>query len=51
MLMFLKRRKQKVEADIRNTNKRLEPKKYDALCEQLLELQQLIREQSPYDHN
>lgn len=47
MLIFLKRRKQKVEADIRNTNKRLEPKKYDALCEQLLELQQLIREQIP----
>lgn len=50
MLMFLKRRKQKVEADIRNTNKRLEPKKYDALCGQLLELQQLIRDQLPYDH-
>jgi DNA primase len=51
MLMFLKRRKQKVEADIRNANKRLEPKKYDTLCEQLLELQQLIREQFPYDHS
>jgi len=50
MYMFLKRRKQKVEADIRKTNKRLEPKKYDALCEQLLELQQLIRDQFPYDH-
>jgi DNA primase len=51
MRMFLKRVQQKVEADIRNTNKRLEPKKYDALCEQLLELQQVIREQFPYDHS
>jgi DNA primase len=51
MYMFLKRRKQRVEADIRKTNKKLEPKKYDALCEQLLELQQLIREQFPYDHS
>jgi len=50
MSLFLKRRKQKVEADIRKTNKKLEPKKYDALCEQLLELQQLIREQYPFDH-
>ena len=49
--MFLKRLKQRVEADIRKTNKTLEPKKYDALCEQLDELQQLIRTQSPYDHN
>jgi len=44
MYMFLKRRKQKIEVDIRKTNKKLEPKKYDGLCEQLLELQQLIRE-------
>ena len=51
MSMLLKRRKQKVEADIRQTNKKLEPKKYDALCEQVNELQQLIREQFPYDHN
>jgi hypothetical protein len=51
MYTFLKRRKQKVEADIRKTNKRLEPKKYDALCEQLLELQQLIRELFPYDNS
>ena len=51
MYTFLKHRKQKVEADIRQTNKSLEPKKYDALCEQLLELQQLIRDQFPYDHS
>lgn len=51
MRIFLKRRKQKLEAEIRNTNKRIEPKKYNALCEQLLELQMLIREQFPYDHS
>lgn len=49
--MFLKRLKQRVEADIRKTNKTLEPKKYNALCGQLDELQQLIRTQSPYDHS
>jgi DNA primase len=51
MYMFLKRRKQRVEADIRKTNKKIEPRKYDALCEQLLELQQVIRDQFPYDHS
>lgn len=47
---YLKRRKQKIETEIRGINKKLEPRKYDHLCGELLELQQLIRDQFPGDY-
>lgn len=48
--LFFKRRKHQVELEIGRTNKKLEPKKYESLCGQLLEIEQVIKQQFPYDH-
>ena len=48
--LFFKRQKSRIEFEMTRVNKKLEPKKYDALCNQLLELDQVIKEQFPYDH-
>jgi DNA primase len=48
--LFFKKRKSRIEFEMTKVNKELEPKKYDALCNQLLELDQVIKEQFPYDH-
>ena len=48
--LFFKKRKSRIEFEMTRVNKELEPKKYDALCNQLLELDQVIKEQFPYDH-
>lgn len=50
-LNFFKREKRRVEFEISKVNPKLEPKKYEALCARLLEIQQVIRVQFPYDHN
>jgi DNA primase len=50
-LNFFKREKRRVEFEISKVNPKLEPKKYESLCARLLEIQQVIREQFPYDHN
>jgi DNA primase len=48
-LNFFKREKRRVEFDVSKVNPKLEPKKYEALCARLLEIQQVIREQLPFD--
>jgi len=48
--LFFKKRKGRIEFEMTRVNKEIEPKKYDALCNQLLELDQVIKEQFPYDH-
>jgi len=48
-LNFFKREKRRVEFEVSKVNPRLEPKKYEALCARLLEIQQVIREQFPFD--
>lgn len=48
--VFYKRQKHQKELEISRVDKKLEPKKYDALCDQLLDLDRLIKEQFPYDH-
>lgn len=48
--LFFKKRKGRIEFEMTRVNKEVEPKKYDALCNQLLELDQVIKEQFPYDH-
>jgi DNA primase len=48
--VFYKRQMAQLELQIKSVDKRLEPKKYDALCDQLLDLDRLIKEQFPYDH-
>jgi hypothetical protein len=50
-LNFFKREKRRIEFEISKVNPRLEPKKYEALCAHQLEIQQVIKEQFPYDHN
>lgn len=50
-LNFFKREKRRVEFEISKVNPKLEPKKYESICARLLEIQQVIREQFPYDHN
>lgn len=50
-LNFFKREKRRAEFEISKVNPRVEPKKYEALFARLLEIQQIIREQFPYDHN
>jgi DNA primase len=50
-LNFFKREKRRVEFEIGKINPKLEPKKYESLCARLLEIQGVIREQFPYDHN
>lgn len=49
--MFFKRLKRKKELEISRVDKGLEPVKYDALYDQLLDLDHLIKEQFPYDHS
>ena len=49
--MFFKRLKRKKELEISRVDKKLEPIKYDALYDQLLDLDRLIKEQFPYDHS
>lgn len=49
--MFFKKQKRKIELEISRVNEKIEPKKYDALCNQMLELDQVIKEQFPYDHS
>ena len=48
--LFYKKRKHRVELDIGRTNKKLEPKKYESLCGQLLEVEQVMNQLFPYDH-
>jgi hypothetical protein len=48
-LNFFKREKRRVEFEVSKVNPKLEPKKYEALCARLLEIQQVIREQFPFD--
>ncbi len=50
-LNFFKREKQQLEIEVSKVNPRLEPKKYEALCARLLEIQQVIREQFPFDRD
>jgi hypothetical protein len=50
-LNFFKREKRRVEFEISKVSPKVEPKKYEALCARLLEIQQVIREQFPYEHN
>ncbi len=50
-LNFFKREKRRVEFEISKVNPKVEPKKYEALCARLLDIQQIIRDQFPYDHN
>lgn len=47
---FFKRRKRKIEHEISRIDKRIEPKKYDLLCDQLLELDQVMKQQFSYDN-
>lgn len=47
-LNFFKREQQRIEFEIGRVNSKLEPRKYEALCNSLLDIQQLIREQYPY---
>lgn len=49
--VFFKRLKRKKELEISRVDKKLEPIKYDALYDQLLDLDRLIKEQFPYDHS
>ena len=49
-LNYFKREKQRIEIETSKVNSALEPKKYEALCARLLEIQQVIREHFPYDH-
>jgi hypothetical protein len=49
-LNFFKREKRRIEFETSKVDPRLEPKKYEALCARLLDIQQVIREQFPYDH-
>ena len=48
--LFYKKRKHQVELDIGRINKKLEPKKYESLCDQLLEIEQVMKQLFPYDH-
>lgn len=48
-LMFLKREKRRLEREIARVDKGLEPRKYESLCTQLLEIQQVIRDVYPYE--
>lgn len=48
-LNFFKGEKRRVEFEVSKINPKLEPKKYEALCARLLEIQQVIREQFPFD--
>ncbi|MBN2168557.1 MAG: DNA primase [Actinobacteria bacterium] len=48
--MFFKKEKRKVESEVNRINKDLEPRKYESLCTRLFELDQVIREQFPYEH-
>jgi DNA primase catalytic core len=47
---FFKSRKLKVQEEIRRTDNKLEPKKYDGLCDQLFEIEQIMKDLFPYDH-
>ena len=49
--MFFKGLKRKKELEIGRVDKRLEPVKHDALYDQLLDLDRVIKEQFPYDHS
>lgn len=49
--LFFERQKRDVELEIGRTNKKLEPKKYQALCGRLLEIEQVLKRQFPYDHS
>jgi len=40
---FFKSRKLKVQEEIRRTDNKLEPKKYDGLCDQLFEIEQIMK--------
>ncbi|MFH1151100.1 MAG: DNA primase [Actinomycetota bacterium] len=48
-LIFLKREKRRLEREIARVDKGLEPRKYESLCTQLLEIQQVIRDVYPYE--
>jgi len=48
-LNFFKREKQRLEIETSKVNPKLEPKKYEALCARLLEIQKVIREQFPFE--
>lgn len=48
--MFFLNQKSKKEAELLSIDKKLEPKKYESLCNQVLEIEQVIKELYPYDH-
>lgn len=47
---YFKREKRKVEEELRNCDKKLEPKRYDELFRRLVEYDRVIKEQFPFDH-
>ncbi len=49
--LFFKRMKRRIESELEKVDKKLEPKKYEALCDRLIEIDQVIKEQFPYEHN
>jgi len=49
--MYFKGLKRKKELEISRVDKKLEPVKYDALYDQLLDLDRLMKEQFPFDHS
>lgn len=49
--VFFKRQMRIIEVEMSRVNKKLEPRKYDSLWRQLIELNQVIKEQFPYDHS
>ncbi|MDD5448260.1 MAG: DNA primase [Actinomycetota bacterium] len=49
--LFFKRQKAKLELEVRRVNKKIEPKKYEALCNELFEIGRIMKEEFPYDHS
>lgn len=47
---FFEGKKRQAELEIGKVDKKREPKKYEALCDRLFELNQIIKEQYPFDH-
>lgn len=48
---FYERKIRQIKLDISKVDKKREPKKYEALCDRLLELDRIIKEQFPFDHS
>lgn len=49
--LFFKRQKAKLVREVERVNKKIEPKKYEALCNELFEINRVIKEEFPYDHS